>query len=313
MHEGVWSLIRGGIRYKVNGGQPGLPPGRHEHEGGFLRRVRADRGVRWLVHSHHPRAVELSGVTLYVTLQRHRSHRRLEVEEAALWSLLLLNAEPVCEIVRVGQRRGKADDSYRSLGAGGYESHAAHDHLEDRPAVGAEQVDLINHHQRNLGDVRPGLPLTRDAVPLLRGAHDYVCALKRAYVRRVVARQLHELFVENLAQLPFPVLDTLPDQRLERCYVDNLTSRVVPERRHHRELRADRLTGTRGRAEQHVRFGMEQCVERLRLDLVEKLELALVEVKEFLSAELWVLGWIQRLPGHWGQVKQLRVRGSPIG
>mmetsp|Transcript_8569 Transcript_8569/g.38962 ORF Transcript_8569/g.38962 Transcript_8569/m.38962 type:complete len:276 (-) Transcript_8569:3149-3976(-) len=275
--------------------------------------MRANRRVRRLVHRRHPGAVELARVPLDVTLERHRSHRGFEVEEAALRSLLLLYAEPVREVVRVGQRRGQPDDSHRALSARGYEPHAAHDHLEDRTAVGAEKVDLVDDHQRNLGDVRPSLPITRDAVPLLGRAHDDVRTLKRAHVRGVVARQLHQLLVQHHAQFMFPILDAFADERLERRDVNHLPAGVVPERRQHRELRADSLTRARGRAEEHVRFGVKERVERLRLDLVEKLKLALVQLEEFLAAERGVLRREQRLSGHRWQVQELSVRGSLVG
>ena len=222
VHKSIRALIRGGVRYEVYGRQSGLPPGRHKHQRGFLRGMRADRRVRRLVHRRHPGAVELARVPLDVTLERHRSHRGFEVEEAALRSLLLLYAEPVREVVRVGQRRGQPDDSHRALSARGYEPHAAHDHLEDRTAVGAEKVDLVDDHQRNLRDVRPSLPITRDAVPLLGRAHDDVRALKRAHVRRVVARQLHQLLVQHHAQFILPILDAFADERLERRDVNHL-------------------------------------------------------------------------------------------
>ena len=111
----------------------------------------------------------------------------------------------------------------------------------------------------------------------------------------------------------FPILDAFADERLERRDVNHLPAGVVPERRQHRELRADGLTRARGRAEEHVGFGVKQRVERLRLDLVEKLKLALVQLEEFLAAERGVLRREQRLSGHRWQVQELSVRGSLVG
>ena len=67
---------------------------------------------------------------LDVRLERHRPHRRLEVEEA-----LAGDAEPRREVVSVGERRREADEAHRAADLGGDVAHAADDDLQDGAAV----------------------------------------------------------------------------------------------------------------------------------------------------------------------------------
>lgn len=62
--------------------------------------------VAGLVHGGHAGAVVLAGEACDVDLERHRPHRRPEVEEAEL-----ADAQPVGQVARVGQRRREADDA----------------------------------------------------------------------------------------------------------------------------------------------------------------------------------------------------------
>mmetsp|Transcript_24205 Transcript_24205/g.60096 ORF Transcript_24205/g.60096 Transcript_24205/m.60096 type:complete len:225 (+) Transcript_24205:2740-3414(+) len=192
VHEAVRALVRGGVRDEVNGGQARLTARRHEHQRRLLRRVRADRGVRWFVHGGHPGAVELSREALDVTLERHGAHRGAEVEEP-----LIFDAEPVTQVPRVGKRRGQPHNAHWVVGPRRDVPHTRYDDFENGPAVGTQQMNFVDHHQCHLGDVRARLPVATDAVPLLWGGDDDVRVEQCTQVRGVVPSQLHQPLAQH--------------------------------------------------------------------------------------------------------------------
>ena len=295
VHEPVRTLVRGGVGDQIHRRETGLSPGRHEHQRGLLRGVGANRRVGGFVHGHHPRAVKLPGESLDVTLQGHGADGGAKVEQT-----FLLDAEPVAEIVRVGERGGETDDAHRFFRSGGDVPHAADDNLEDGSAIAAEEVNLVDHHERHLGDVRAAPPVARDAVPLLGRRDDDVGVEQRAKIGRVVSGELHQPLAELRAQVFAPVLDAFAHQRLERGDVHHLLRGGVAEHLHHRKLGGDGLAGPRGGAQKHVTILVVERVKRLRLDSVEVRELALVQRLERRV--------VQRRPRKWRQVQQIRVR-----
>ena len=84
-----------------------------------------------LVHGGHAGAVVLAGEACDVHLERHRPHRRPEVEEAEL-----ADAQPVGEVARVGQRRREADDAQGARRVRRDEVGAGDDDLESGERAG---------------------------------------------------------------------------------------------------------------------------------------------------------------------------------
>mmetsp|Transcript_19570 Transcript_19570/g.44986 ORF Transcript_19570/g.44986 Transcript_19570/m.44986 type:complete len:531 (-) Transcript_19570:1978-3570(-) len=115
-------LVGGAVRDEVKRGEPGLPPRRDEDERRLVSRVVEDGAVRRLVHRCHARAVVLPGEAGDVHLERHRPHRRLEVEER-----VLRDAEPVGQVVGVGHRCREAHDPHGLAALLRHVPHPRHD------------------------------------------------------------------------------------------------------------------------------------------------------------------------------------------
>ena len=111
-------------------------------------------------------------------LQLHRAHGVAEVVEAAV-----VDAQPVAQVLGVGQRRAEAHDADVVLEPLLHEAHTRHDHLDDGTAVRAQQVDLIDDDHAHLLHVLAILPLPTHTIPLLGRRHDDVRALHLAQLR----------------------------------------------------------------------------------------------------------------------------------
>lgn len=83
---------------------------------------------------------------LDVRLQRHRPHAGFEIKQPRL-----ADAQPVGQVLRVAQGRGKPYNSNRHAGLRADVAHAGDDDLKDGATIGAQQVDLIDHDQADLG------------------------------------------------------------------------------------------------------------------------------------------------------------------
>mmetsp|Transcript_29084 Transcript_29084/g.91049 ORF Transcript_29084/g.91049 Transcript_29084/m.91049 type:complete len:573 (+) Transcript_29084:1267-2985(+) len=257
-------LVRRAVGDQVERRQPRLAAARDEDEGRLVGRVDGDGAVGRLVHRRHARAVVLPREARDVHLEWHRPHRRLEVEDR-----VVRDAEPVGEVARVGHGGRESDDAHRLRHPLRHVPHARDDHLEDGPALLAEQVDLVDDDQRHLLHVVALLPVARDAVPLLGRRGEDVRRRERARVGRHVARQLEHLEAEPLHELGPPVGHPLAHQRLERRDVHRLAAGVLAQQPQHGQLGGDRLARAGRRSDEDVVVGVHDRVEDLRLHRVE--------------------------------------------
>lgn len=196
------------------GREPGLPPGCHENEDGFAVGLLVDLLEHGLVHGLHAGAVGL-------LLEAHGADGDLdrpclhpEVEEP-----LLAAADPLPHVLRARQRRREAHEAHLRLHGVPDLAHAAHDHLEHRPALQAQHVHLVDDDQPHLLDLAAVVPVPADAVPLLRRRNQDICMLQRVDVRGEVTRQFQHFFVQHFAQSVGPVVHSFFAQGFQGRYL----------------------------------------------------------------------------------------------
>ena len=137
----------------------------------------------------------LAGKPVDVDVERHGTDAGAEVEEP-----VGPDVEPAGQVVRIGQRRGEADDADLVGGVRRDVVGARHNHLEHGAAVGAQQVNLVNDNQRHRLDVAAVLPAATDAVPLFRRGDNDVRPLNGALVWRRITRQFHHVLAQVALQ-----------------------------------------------------------------------------------------------------------------
>mmetsp|Transcript_22270 Transcript_22270/g.39649 ORF Transcript_22270/g.39649 Transcript_22270/m.39649 type:complete len:224 (+) Transcript_22270:1484-2155(+) len=175
----------------VKSSEPRLSPRRHKDKSWLhavsLDRMVLDRMEARLIHLCHPRDKLLLWIPLDVRCHWHRPHRRLEVVEA-----YNPDAQPVSDVVRVGQGCAQADEADGLVQVARDISHSGHDDFQNGPSILPQQVDLVDDDEADLSHVRSVLPVPRDAVPLL-GRHDHnVSSLERFDVWSEVACELDD-------------------------------------------------------------------------------------------------------------------------
>ena len=151
-------------------GEARLPARGDEDDHGLRGRLLDDGVVRGLVHDGHARAVVLARVARDVDAHRHGPRARMEVEEGRA----LGDAEPEGHVARVGHGRGEPDEAHGAAAVPADVAHARDNHLEDRAAVAAEHVHLVEDHERHGRDVAAHLPVAAQPVPLLRRRAQHV-------------------------------------------------------------------------------------------------------------------------------------------
>mmetsp|Transcript_81372 Transcript_81372/g.244012 ORF Transcript_81372/g.244012 Transcript_81372/m.244012 type:complete len:945 (-) Transcript_81372:82-2916(-) len=211
-------------------------------------------------------------------------------------------ADPLGEVLGVGQRRRQRDDPRVGVGLRRDVPHPRDDNLEHGAHLAADEVGLVNEQQRDVLHVLALLPAARDHVPPLRRRHDQLTALEALEVGRRIAREGLDVEAE-LAKFGRPVVVALVGERLQRRHVDGAAVGRVREHAQDGELGADGLAGAGGRADEDVLVRV--------VDGVEDLGLHRVEVRE--AEDGLPLGPLQRREGQRPQVEQLGVRGRGVG
>mmetsp|Transcript_11443 Transcript_11443/g.26919 ORF Transcript_11443/g.26919 Transcript_11443/m.26919 type:complete len:529 (-) Transcript_11443:2266-3852(-) len=314
----LFGLVRGGAEAdEVERGEAGLAPAGDEDEDGVLGRVLEDGAVRGLVHRGHPWAVVRPGEATDVYLHGHGPHRRPEVVHAPPGPGV--DAQPVGEVVGVGQGGGEAEEAHALLHLGAHVTHAAHNHLQHGPPVLSEEVDLVDDHETHAAHVVSIPPPASHAIPFLRSRDDHIRTPEGVGVGRDVARELHHGEAEPAAQLGFPVLEPLPGERLERGDVHRravlpllglpwvgVLGRPQVEHSKNRQFGHQSLSRAGGGAEEDVSVRMVQRVEDLGLHRVE--------VRQSLGQVDGLEARVAQGPHpERRQVQQVRMRGVDLG
>mmetsp|Transcript_57068 Transcript_57068/g.156706 ORF Transcript_57068/g.156706 Transcript_57068/m.156706 type:complete len:245 (+) Transcript_57068:2363-3097(+) len=185
-------------------------------------------------------------------------------------------ADPLGEVLGVGQRRRQRDDPRVGVGLRRDVPHPRDDNLEHGAHLAADEVGLVNEQQRDVLHVLALLPAARDHVPPLRRRHDQLTALEALEVGRRIAREGLDVEAE-LAKFGRPVVVALVGERLQRRHVDGAAVGRVREHAQDGELGADGLAGAGGRADEGVLVRVEESREDLRLYRVEVGEGRLIE------------------------------------
>ena len=193
-----------------------------EDDGLRLTRVLHHLLVADVVHQLEPLQGLLHGDADELLLQRTRTETVVEDEQP----LRRVHTEEGGDVLEVGQRRGKTDDSHHLLCRLHLSHGASHDRLQHRAAIIMQQVNLVDDQQSHQLGVRPVSRLASDDIPLLRGGDDHLRVVDLRAGQRHVAGELADVDAVGL-QPRSEVAHHLRNQRLHGSDVHNLERRRV--------------------------------------------------------------------------------------